>query len=97
MRQRLGVACVLVKEQRVLFLDEPTSGLDPTGKLEFQTLLKKLGAAGITIFYSSHILGEVSDISDRVGILHNGVLQKILGSDEIGNLEGIYKEITGIF
>ena len=97
MRQRLGVACVLVKEPRVLFLDEPTSGLDPTGKLEFQTLLKKLGAAGITIFYSSHILGEVSDISDRVGILHNGVLQKILGSDEIGNLEGIYKEITGIF
>jgi len=96
MKQRLGVACVLVKDPKVLFLDEPTSGLDPTGKLEFQNILKKLGNEGMTIFYSSHILGEVKDIADRVGILHHGRLQKILEKDEINKLEEIYKEITGI-
>ena len=96
MKQRLGVACVLVKEPGVLFLDEPTSGLDPTGKLEFQDLMKNLGEAGMTIFYSSHILGEVKDIADRVGILHQGRLQKILESGDIGKVEEIYREITGI-
>ena len=96
MKQRLGVACVLVKEPKVLFLDEPTSGLDPTGKLEFQNLLKKLGEESMTVFYSSHILGEVRDIADRVGILHQGKLQKILEHDEIIKIEEIYKEITGI-
>ena len=96
MKQRLGVACVLVKEPKVLFLDEPTSGLDPTGKIELQNLLKKLGDEGMTVFYSSHILGEVKDIANRVGILHQGKLQKILESDEIEKVEKIYKEITGI-
>ncbi|ODS38389.1 MAG: hypothetical protein A7315_12415 [Candidatus Altiarchaeales archaeon WOR_SM1_79] len=96
MKQRLGVACVLVKDPKVLFLDEPTSGLDPTGKIELQNLLKKLGDEGMTIFYSSHILGEVKDIADRVGILHQGRLQKILEKDEIGKVEEIYREITGI-
>lgn len=96
MKQRLGVACVLVKDPKVLFLDEPTSGLDPTGKIEFQDMLKKLKKEGITIFYSSHILGEVKDIADRVGILHQGKLQKILNRDEVKNVEEIYKEITGI-
>jgi len=96
MKQRLGVACVLVKDPKVLFLDEPTSGLDPTGKMEVQDLLKKLGGEGITIFYSSHILGEVEDIADRVGILHQGKLQKILEKDEIGNIKEVYKEISGI-
>jgi len=97
MKQRLGVACVLVKDPKVLFLDEPTSGLDPTGKMEFQNLLKKLGDEGMTIFYSSHILGEVKDISERVGILHQGRLQKIIEKDEIGKVEEIYREITGVF
>ena len=97
MKQRLGVACFLVKDPKVLFLDEPTSGLDPTGKMEFQNLLKKLGDEGMTIFYSSHILGEVKDISERVGILHQGRLQKIIEKDEIGKVEEIYREITGVF
>jgi len=96
MRQRLGIACVLVKDPKVLFLDEPTSGLDPTGKIEFQNILKKLASEGMTIFYSSHILGEVKDIADKVGILHQGKLQEILNGKEIEKIEEIYKEITGI-
>ncbi len=96
MRQRLGVACVLVKNPKVLFLDEPTSGLDPTGKTDIQNLLKKLSKEGMTIFYSSHILGEVEDIAGRVGILYQGKLQKILEGKDIENVAEIYKEITAV-
>ncbi|CEG12520.1 Bacitracin transport ATP-binding protein BcrA (fragment) [groundwater metagenome] len=97
MRQRLGVACVLVKNPKVLFLDEPTSGLDPTGKTDIQNLLRNLSKEGMTIFYSSHILGEVEDIANRVGILHNGKLQKILEGKDIEKVAEIYKEITSIY
>lgn len=94
MRQRLGVACVLVKNPEVLFLDEPTSGLDPTGKTDFQNLLRDLSKEGMTVFYSSHILGEVEDIASRVGILHNGKLERIIEKKDIENVAEIYKEIT---
>jgi len=97
MRQRLGVACVLVKNPKVLFLDEPTSGLDPTGKTDIQNLLRNLSKEGITIFYSSHILGEVEDIANKVGILHNGKLQRILEGKDIEKVAEIYKEITSIY
>ncbi len=96
MRQRLGIACVLVKNPKVIFLDEPTSGLDPTGKFELQNLLKNLSKKGITIFYSSHILGEVEDIATRVGILNRGKLQKVIEGNEIQKVEEIYKEITAV-
>lgn len=96
MRQRLGIACVLVKNPKILFLDEPTSGLDPTGKTDIQNLLKNLSKEGMTIFYSSHILGEVEDIASRVGILYQGKLQRIIEGDEIQNVEKIYKEITAM-
>lgn len=96
MRQRLGVACVLVKNPKVLFLDEPTSGLDPTGKTDIQNLFKDLSKQGMTIFYSSHILGEVEDIASRVGILYQGKLQRIIEGNEIQDVEKIYKEITSI-
>jgi len=96
MRQRLGIACVLVKNPKVIFLDEPTSGLDPTGKFELQNLLKNLSKKGITIFYSSHILGEVEDIATRVGILNRGKLQKVIEGNEIQKVEEIYKEITEV-
>ncbi len=96
MRQRLGVACVLVKNPKVLFLDEPTSGLDPTGKTDIQNLLRNLSKEGMTIFYSSHILGEVEDVANRVGILHNGKLERILEGKDIEKVGEIYKEITSV-
>lgn len=96
MIQRLGLASVLIKDPRVLFLDEPTSGLDPTGKIEIQELLKSLKNQGKTIFFCSHILGEVKEISDRIGIIHNSRLERIIDKESVRDLEGIYKEITGI-
>ena len=96
MTQRLGIACVLIKDPKVLFLDEPTSGLDPNGKIEIQDLLKGLKEEGKTIFFSSHILGEVKEISDRIGVVHKSRLERIVDKESIPDLEGIYKKITGI-
>ncbi len=96
MMQRLGLACVLIKDPKVLFLDEPTSGLDLNGKIEIQRLLKNLRNQGMTIFFCSHILGEVKEISDRIGIINNSRLERIIDNESIEDLETIYKEITGI-
>lgn len=96
MMQRLGLACVLIKDPKVLFLDEPTSGLDLNGKIEIQRLLKNLRNQGMTIFFCSHILGEVKEISDRIGIINNSHLERIIDNESIEDLETIYKEITGI-
>jgi len=74
MKQRLGLARALINDPKVLILDEPTLGLDPQGQLMMQQLLKKLSAAGVTIFLSSHLLDEVSRLCSRIGILHQGHL-----------------------
>lgn len=96
MTQRLGLACVLVKEPKILFLDEPTTGLDPCGKIDVHNLLRNLKDRGMTIIFSSHILAEVKGISDRVGIIHRSRLGRILTSESIMELEDVYVEITGI-
>lgn len=96
MMQRLGLACVLIKDPKVLFLDEPTSGLDLNGKIDIQRLLKNLRDRGMTIFFCSHILGEVKEISDRIGIINNSHLERIIDNKSIEDLETIYKEIIGI-
>jgi ABC-2 type transport system ATP-binding protein len=72
MKQRLGVAAVLLKEPELLILDEPANGLDPQGILEMRTLLRDLAAQGRTVFVSSHILAEVQQICDRVAIVAHG-------------------------
>jgi ABC-2 type transport system ATP-binding protein len=75
MRQRLGIAEVLVKEPRVVFLDEPTAGLDPDGTQQMLEMMQALGRdKGITVFFSSHLLDQVQKISDRVGIMLKGTL-----------------------
>ncbi len=75
MTQRLGLARVLLHDPQVLLLDEPASGLDPRARIEIRGLLKELRKTGKTIMVSSHILPELADICNKVGILETGVLK----------------------
>ncbi|GAA3742948.1 ABC transporter ATP-binding protein [Micromonospora maritima] len=72
MKQRLGVAAALLKDPRLLILDEPTNGLDPAGMADMRTLIRRLGAAGRTVLVSSHLLGEVEQVCDRIGVIAGG-------------------------
>ena len=74
MTQRLGLARVLLHEPQVLLLDEPASGLDPRARIEMRGLLKELRSMGKTILVSSHILPELADICNKIGIIERGVL-----------------------
>jgi len=82
--QRLGLAKALLHTPKLLILDEPATGLDPAGIVEIRRLLIELTRdQGVTVFMSSHILGEVSRLADRIGILHRGRLLQELDMDEI--------------
>jgi ABC-2 type transport system ATP-binding protein len=72
MRQRLGIAAALMKRPRLLILDEPSNGLDPAGIREVRELIRTLGSRGVTVFLSSHLLGEVEQVCDTVDILVRG-------------------------
>jgi ABC-2 type transport system ATP-binding protein len=75
MRQRLGIAEVLIKEPKVIFLDEPTIGLDPDGTNKMLDLIQAMSRERqMTIFFSSHLLDQVQRISDRIGIMIRGKL-----------------------
>jgi ABC-2 type transport system ATP-binding protein len=82
--QRLGLAKALMHRPRLLILDEPANGLDPAGIVEIRELLLELARShGVTVFMSSHILGEVSKLADRIGIIHQGRLIQELDVDEL--------------
>jgi ABC-2 type transport system ATP-binding protein len=72
MKQRLGVAAALLKDPELVILDEPTNGLDPAGMRDMRRLVRALGAGGRTVLLSSHLLGEVQQICDRVGVIDRG-------------------------
>ena len=72
MRQRLGIAAALIRAPRLLLLDEPTTGLDPGGMRDMRTLIKRLAGQGITVLLSSHLMGEVEELCDRVAIVRTG-------------------------
>jgi ABC-2 type transport system ATP-binding protein len=72
--QRLGLARVLLHDPQVLLLDEPLSGLDPRARIEMRNLLRRLGEMGKTIVVSSHILPELADICNKIGIIDRGVM-----------------------
>ncbi|MBE7188944.1 ABC transporter ATP-binding protein [Jatrophihabitans endophyticus] len=74
MRQRLGIAAALLRPRDLLVLDEPTNGLDPQGTREIRTLIGELAADGVTVFLSTHLLGEVQQVCTDVGVMSAGRL-----------------------
>ena len=94
MRQRLGIAEVLIKEPKVVFLDEPTIGLDPDGTNRMLDLIRSLSREkNITIFLSSHLLDQVQRICDRVGIMIKGDLVAVGSIQELAKKKlGVEKE-----
>jgi ABC-2 type transport system ATP-binding protein len=86
MLQRIGLAQALIHEPALLVLDEPTAGVDPAGAREIRDLILALKSRGITVLLSSHLLGQMQEICDRVGILANGVLVR----------EGPLSELLGV-
>jgi ABC-2 type transport system ATP-binding protein len=85
MKQRLGVAAALLKDPQLLILDEPTNGLDPAGMADMRALIRRLGADGCTVLVSSHLLGEVQQICDRVGVVSRG---KLITQSTVAELRG---------
>ncbi|MEM9586430.1 MAG: ABC transporter ATP-binding protein [Planctomycetota bacterium] len=81
--QRLGLARTLLHDPQVLLLDEPLSGLDPRARIEMRNLLRRLGEMGKTIIVSSHILPELADVCNKVGIIDKGELKQNATKDEI--------------
>ena len=81
--QRLGLARVMLHDPQVLLLDEPLSGLDPRARIEMRAMLRKLGALGKTIVVSSHILPELADVCNKVGIIDRGQMQECATVEEI--------------
>ena len=89
MKQRLGVAAALLKDPELLILDEPTNGLDPQGMAEMRKLIKDIGQGDRTVLLSSHLLGEVEQICDRVGVISNGRLVKQSTVQDLLGEEGV--------
>jgi len=100
MQQRAGIAQALINNPDLLLLDEPTSGLDPLGRMKVREIIQRLKNEGKTVFFSSHELGEVETICDRVAILNQGEL-KIEGPvNELVNqyqcnLEQLFLKVVG--
>ena len=81
--QRLGLARTLLHDPQVLLLDEPLSGLDPRARIEMRNLLRKLGEMGKTIIVSSHILPELADVCNKIGIIDKGELKQNATKSEV--------------
>ncbi|MBC7189784.1 ABC transporter ATP-binding protein [Candidatus Aerophobetes bacterium] len=94
MNQRLAIACAILHDPDVLFLDEPLSGLDPLGRRIVKELLLSLKKEGKTIFFSSHILSEVEQLCDRIGILHQG---ELLCVEETNRAVSTYPSLEDFF
>lgn len=99
MRQKLGIACALLGGPDILLLDEPTNGLDPVAIAEIRHLLTDLNKSGVTIFISSHILGEMEKIATDYAFMVDGKVIKSLSSQELKesgkDLETYFLDIVG--
>lgn len=87
MLQRIGLAQAMVQDPQLLVLDEPTAGVDPTGSRQIRDLILELKNRGITVFLCSHLLEQVQQVCDRVGIIHQGVLVNEGRLDELISVE----------
>jgi ABC-2 type transport system ATP-binding protein len=87
MLQRIGLAQALIQEPRLLVLDEPTAGVDPAGSREIRDLILAFKERGITVLLCSHLLEQVQEICDRVGILHRGKLIREGKLDDLISIE----------
>jgi ABC-type multidrug transport system ATPase subunit len=85
MKQRLGVAGALLKDPELLILDEPTNGMDAAGMAEMRTFISGLGQSGRTVLLSSHLMGEVEQVCDRVGVIRSG---RLVGEGTLDELRG---------
>ena len=100
MQQRVGLAQALINDPDLLILDEPTSGLDPLGRMKVREIIQRLKNQGKTVLFSSHELGEVETVCDRVAIIHQGQL-KVQGrvadlvKEHQANLEQIFLKLIG--
>jgi len=94
MKQRLGIAIALLNHPKLLILDEPTNGLDPVGIEELRGLIRSFPSKGINVILSSHILSEVQQTADHIGIIAGGVLgyEEELGVNE--NLEQLFMDVV---
>lgn len=94
MKQRLGIAIALLNYPKLLILDEPTNGLDPFGIQDLRELIRSFPEKGITVIVSSHILSEISQVADKIGIISNGVLgyQDVLRKGE--DLEALFIKVS---
>lgn len=94
MKQRLGIALALLNNPALLILDEPTNGLDPIGMEELRALIRSFPGQGITVILSSHILSEVQQIADHIGIISDGILG-YEGELQVGeNLEQLFMDVV---
>lgn len=94
MKQRLGIAMALLNNPKLLILDEPTNGLDPIGIQELRELIQSFPAKGITVILSSHILSEVQQTADDIGIIAGGRLWYEKPNDQSENLENLFMEVV---
>ncbi len=99
MQQRVGLAQALINDPDLLILDEPTSGLDPLGRMKVREIIQRLKTEGKTVFFSSHELGEVETVCDRVAILSQGELRAagpvgdLVQQHRCANLEQVFLQI----
>jgi ABC-2 type transport system ATP-binding protein len=91
MKQRLGIAAALLSDPKLLLLDEPSNGLDPAGIVAMRETLKQLAASGKTVFVSSHILGEVEQLADVLGIIASGRLVREGPIEQLLQGEGVVR------
>ncbi|MGL4731876.1 MAG: lantibiotic protection ABC transporter ATP-binding protein [Clostridium sp.] len=93
MKQRLGIAIALLNNPKLLILDEPTNGLDPLGIQDLRVLIKELSSKGMTIILSSHILAEVEQIAEYIGIIYEGKLKYQNKINKNEDLEKLFMEV----